>query len=307
MDTMKRLLLPVLIGSILLAVVISGCFEKGNGPSTSAPNVNSEQIKALSLSAAKNVTTYKFSIDTTQNMEMINNTSGLTSNVTMITTAQGATDFKAKAASVTQTLKAYQGQDTNSTSVESSTYVINDTIYVKFGNNWTSVKMPDAAQFWESQNMILAQTDMINASQVQIAGTETVDGVKCYGLKVTPSLPVYAAILYEHVGSVLPVMYMNLTELYNSGTSDWAAWTTQDTHLLKKSTMDVAFTVTAKVLGATPTEVGNTEIKVNLASTSDFSDFNSPVQIALPPAAKSATVMTATPVTTTPVSAPSAA
>ena len=80
------------------------------------------------MSAAKNVTTYKFSIDTTQNMEMINNTSGLTSNVTMITTAKGATDFKAKAASVTQALKADQGQGTNPTSVESSTYVINDTI-----------------------------------------------------------------------------------------------------------------------------------------------------------------------------------
>ena len=305
---MKRLLLPVLIGSILLAVVISGCSEKGDSPSTSAPNVNPEQIKALSLSAAKNVTTYKFSIDTTQNLEMINNTSGLTTNVTMITTAQGATDFKAKAARVIQTLKAYQGQGTNSTSVESSTYVINDTIYVKFGNNWTSVKMPDTAQFWESQNMILAQTDMINASKVQVAGTETVDGVNCYRLKVTPSLPVYAAILYEHVGSVLPVMYMNLTELYNSGTADWAVWITQgNTHLLKKSTMDVAFAVTAKALGATPAEVGNTEIKVNLASTSDFSDFNSPVQIALPPEAKSATVMTATPVTTTPVSAPLAA
>ena len=304
---MKRLLLPALIGSILLAVVIFGCFEKGNGPSISAPNVNPEQIKALSLSAAKNVTTYKFSIDTTQNMEMINNTSGLTSNVTMIMTAKGATDFKAKAASVTQALNAYQGQGTNSTSVESSTYVINDTIYVKFGNNWTSVKMPDAAQFWESQNMVLAQTDMINASQVQVAGTEAVDGISCYRLKVNPTLPVYAAILSEHVGAVLPVMYMNLTELYNSGTADWTAWITQDTHLLKKSTVDVAFTVTAKALGATPADIGNTEIKVNLASTSDFSYFNSPVQITLPPETKSSTVMTATPATTTPVSAPSAA
>jgi len=304
---MKRFLLPVLIGSILLAVAISGCSEKGTGPSTSAPNVNPEQIKAASLSAAKNVTAYKFSVDTSQKMVMINNTSGLSSNITMITTAHGATDFKAKAASVTQTLKAYQGQGTNSTSVESSTYVINDAIYVRLGNNWTSVKMPNAAQFWDSQNMVLAQTDMINASQVQIAGTETVDGARCYKLKVTPSLPVYAAILSEHVGAVLPVMYMNLTELYDSGTADWTAWITQDAHLLKKSTVDVAFTVTAKALGATPAEVGNTEIKINLASTSDFSEFNSPVQIALPPEARSTTVMTATPATTTPISTSSAA
>ena len=103
------------------------------------------------------------------------------------------------------------------------------------------------------------------------------------------------------------MMYMNLTELYNSGTADWTAWITQDTHLLKKSTVDVAFTVTAKALGATPADIGNTEIKVNMASTSDFSYFNSPVQITLPPEAKSSTVMTATPAATTPVSAPSAA
>jgi hypothetical protein len=281
---MKKLLLLALA---LAVVAFSGCMEKGPGTSTSAPNAT--ELKTMMIDSGKTLKSYDFDLESTQNIVITNRSASTanTTNVAITASGQGSVNLTGRVMSVSSTMNVISDSAKNVTPVKTETYFINNTIYSMVDNNWTKLQIPDASLLWAQQNMVAQQSELINASKITVAGSETVNGQDCWKVTVVPDINVYAAVLSQQMGSSLPLAYMNLTEIYQSGTVEWTTWVTKDTNLLIKNDIKMAFTITPETMGLSPA-AGDFQMKVNLQSVMDFKDFNQPIHVVLPAGAYSA-------------------
>ncbi|HWQ18834.1 MAG TPA: DUF6612 family protein [Methanotrichaceae archaeon] len=279
---MKKL---ILLALALVVVAFSGCI--GNGPGESAPNAT--ELKTMAIESAMKLKSYNFDLESTQNIVITNRSASTanTTNVAITASGQGSVNLTGRVMSVTSTMNVISDSANNVTPVETQTYFINDTIYSMVGNNWTRLQVPESDLLWQQQNMVAQQSELLNASTITVAGSETVNGLDCYKVTVVPDINVYAAILSQQMGSSLPLAYINLTELYQNGTEEWTAWITKDTHLLTKNDIRLVFTITPETMGLSPA-AGDFQMKVNLQSVMNFKDFNQPIHVVLPAAAYSA-------------------
>jgi len=279
---MKKLLLLALA---LVVVAFSGCME--NGPGESAPNAT--ELKTMAIDSAKNLNSYNFDLESIQNIVITNRSASTanTTNVAITAAGHGSVNLTGRAMNVVSTMNVISDSAQNATPVQTETYFINDTIYSMVDNNWTRLQVPEAGLLWEQQNMVLQQSELLNASTITVAGSETVNGQDCWKVTVVPDINVYAAILSQQMGSSLPLAYMNLTELYQSGTVEWTSWITKNAHLLTKNDIRMAFAITPETMGLSPA-TGDFQMKVNLQSVMNFRDFNQPIHVVLPAGASSA-------------------
>ncbi|MDM7912040.1 MAG: hypothetical protein QUS09_02995, partial [Methanotrichaceae archaeon] len=188
----------------------------------------------------------------------------------------------------------------NATSGRSETYILNDTVYMGVDGNWTSFKLPNADLIWDRQNMVKNQAELLNNSEIELLGSENLDGQDTYKVKVVPDMETYSVVLSEQVGSVLPVAVLNISEMFRNSTLEWTSWITKDTHLLKKNEVQMNLVVTPESMGLPTNQTGDFEMRVDAASTIIFSDFNQPVEIILPEGAENATVIPLLPAPTIP-------
>lgn len=290
---MKRLLLIL----ALIAVAFSGCTEKG--PSAKEPTPG--EIKTLMIDSVANLSSYKFNIESAQQIDVTNRSikDGNVSTIKVMTVGNGAVNLTGRAMGVVQSLNIISDNN-NTTSGRSETYILNDTIYMSMDGNWTALKLPDADLIWIRQNIVMNQAELINNSQIELVGSEVVNGQDAYKVKVVPSMNTYAAVLSEQVGSILPVAALNITEVYKNSSLNWVSWITKDTHLLEKNEIQMGLVVTPETIGMKANETGDFEMHVNTDATTTFSSFNQPVNIVLPEEAKNAKVMAVLPAPSTP-------
>jgi hypothetical protein len=298
---MKRLLLVF----ALIAVAFSGCMEKQQsteGPSAGQPSA--DEIKALMIDSVNNLDSYRFNTESTQQIEVFNRSTkdGNISTITVTSVGDGAVDLAGRAMELAQSLNIVS-ENNNATSGKSETYILNDTVYMGVDGNWTSFKLPNADLIWDRQNMVKNQAELLNNSEIELLGSENVDGQDTYKVKVVPDMETYSVVLSEQVGSVLPVAALNLTEMYRNSTLEWTSWITKDTHLLKKNEIMMNLTVTPETMGMPTNETSDFEMRINAAATTVFSDFNQPVEIILPEGARNATVVTLLPAPAVPQAA----
>lgn len=293
---MKRLLLIL----ALVAVAFSGCMERGPSEKELSPG----EIKNLMIDSVANLDSYRFNIESTQQIDVFNRSTNdeNVSTIKVTTVGDGAVNLTGRAMGVIQSLNIVS-ENNNATSGRSETYILNDTIYMSMDGNWTSLRLPSADLIWDRQNMVRNQAELINSSDIELQGSEVVDGQDTYKVKVVPNMNTYAAVLSEQVGSILPVGALNLTEMYRNSSLNWVSWITKDTHLLKKNEVQMSLVVTPETIGIPTNETGDFEMHVNAAATTVFSDFNEPVEIVLPEGAKNATVMTILPTPSVPQAA----
>lgn len=280
---MKRLLLIL----ALVAVAFSGCTEK---------SPSAEEIKTLMIDSVKNLDSYKFSTESSQHIEVFNRSinESNASTIDVNTMGEGAVNLTGRAMGLMQKVNLVS-ENKNASTVESETYIFNDTIYTMIDGNWTRLMLPNADLIWSRQNMVRNQAELLNHSQIELLGSENIDGQDTYKVKVTPDMNAYAAVLAEQVGSLLPVSALNLTEMYKNSSVEWTSWITKDTHLLKKNEINMNLTVTPETVGLPVESAGNFEMLIDVSATTLFKDFNQPVEIVLPEGARNATVLTIAP------------
>ena len=259
--------------------------------SASGSQTAEDKLKMDMVNSAKNLNSYNFSLESSQNIIITNPSANNTSIVIITSFGKGSVNLTGKEMSVISTINASSNSSKNATPVQAETYFINDTIYSKADNNWTRLLMPNSSELWNQQNMVKQQAEMLNDSNIVSAGLDTVNGQNCYKIKVIPNETVYAAILSQQMGSSLPLADMNLTELFKNSTMEWTSWITRDTNHLAKNDIKMAFTITPEIIGLSPV-VANFEMKVNLQAKMLFRDFDKPMNITLPDNATNAPTLT---------------
>ncbi|NYT01239.1 MAG: hypothetical protein GKC10_00530 [Methanosarcinales archaeon] len=289
---MKRIILAL----ALVAVAFCGCMEKG--PAPGGEELNATQIKQLMVSSVENQNSYRFSLDTEQTLEIINQSDLQEEPVKILITSsgKGAIDVDARAMSMEMNNTAVPENDReNQTSTTMEMFFINDSIYMKLDDNWTKLMMPSPDEIWERQNMVKNQVELLNNSELTFEGMESIDGEECYRLTVVPDMSAYATILSEQLGSSIPLAFMNITQLYESTEMEETVWLTRETNFLKKSDVKMNLAITPEIMNLPPELVGNITMNIDMTATMLFSDFNQPMDIVLPEEARTAAEMPAMP------------
>ncbi len=273
---MKKLLLLL----ALMVVAFSGCLEEKPSP---------EELKAMMIESVEEIETAAFTLDMEQTIKVINHseTNRSLRTMTFETSSAGfgvlnVTDHAMKMTMVTTT----SSEETGEIVSEMEVYMKGDTMYTNVDGNWT--KMPGMPEeMWDQQNQVKTQAELLNASQIKLAGSEKVNGEAAYKVKVIPDTETFTMILSQQMGS-MPFYTMNMTEIFEESDMEWTTWISKESHLPLKNHVYLELTMTADMMGLPVSEMGDVEMDLESDSTVVYSDYNVPVEIVVPEEAMAA-------------------
>ncbi|VVB67260.1 Uncharacterised protein [uncultured archaeon] len=271
-DEMKRLLLVL----VLIAVAISGCTEKA--PSGTKESVGN--IKTLTIKSADNLSTYSLKSSVTQTMKL--NAAGINATPEKETAISESAEtvasvnlsgFQAKASGLTKSVLELPGQPANSSSTQADVYQIGNSTYVKDEKGqWTHLKDPrSAAEIWGegNNNQVRSLALMINQSQTESIGSETIDGVDTIKLKILIGKGDYDNLYNTALGTAARLVQyplftpsVNSKELNETASMEKLIWISKDTYLPKKYQSSLSFKMTPEVIGSLDPSTGQM-IKLN--------------------------------------------
>jgi len=194
---------------------------------------------------------------------------------------EGAVNLTALNMSISTMQKVSSGPEALP-SMQREIYVIRDMAKVKLDGSWSQAALQDSKYFWERQNVAEKQAMSLNRSQLVLSGSEMVDGQDCNRIDVAPDMQAYESMLFEQLGSMLPLAYMNLTKLYKNSAVNWTLWVSKDDGLPRMENVKMAFSVTPDIMELPSDQVQDFLIKIDLNITTRYRNYNQPVMITLP-------------------------
>ena len=308
---MKRLLMIILI---LAALAISGCMESQDQPEKSI-----EELKVLSLSAAENLTSY--SLQSTMSRTRTLNAIGANAtaeNATIIkegaqTTAIVNLSGQQAHARGSTTIEAEQpGLEKNTTTTEADVYQLGNSTYILESGNWTRLLDPRTAEeIWGlgRNNQVMSMAETFNLSQVELAGSENIDGTDAYKLRIVTAEAENNDAIYDSAFSMAaslvsyPMLMpsVNRTELNETGMVEKTLWISKSTYLPVKYQSKMGYTMTPMIIGGLDIntsqmtmfnesiEMGAVEVSVETTDT--YYDFDKQLTITPPAEALDAVVI----------------
>jgi len=273
---MKRIIFVLAI----FVIAFAGCI--GGGPST-------EELKLMMVDPVKDMSSYRFTMDMEQEVEIFDLSVANESNsMKMTSRSVGAGDVNLTDKSMKMSISSVtSSDDMEDVTTDMEMYFISDTIYMTFDGNWTQLKIPLPEEMWDKQNQVKIQIELLNESAIELIGSEKINGTDCYKLKVVPDMDTYSKIFEEQFGSTPPVG-VNLTALYENMEMKWDVWLAKDTHLPMKYQIYVNYIITPDMIEQQNNETKPFKMDAMLGATMNFYDFNQPIIVELPEEAKSA-------------------
>jgi hypothetical protein len=170
-------------------------------------------------------------------------------------------------------------------------YLINDTMYVKGDiqdsdldpNTWYKEVLPaaDLATMWTSQDVGSQVQILLDSATLQIVGTEDVNGISCYKLKINPNMDKLMAYLNASGNDLADVGITNAAQAFKQ--LDLTLWVNKTNYLPAK--MDLAISIAMDSQGQS--------MNITMTMSQTFNKVNQPVTITLPAAAQSAVTLPA--------------
>lgn len=166
--------------------------------------------------------------------------------------------------------------ETEETSVIKA-YILGDIAYVGLVSevsptDWAKGDVSE--DFWEVQNYLNQQVELLHDAEVTIVGTEKVGGFSCYVAEISPDEDNLLSFMKERIEKNLP---FEITEDSISNYSQ-KGWYAKDSFFPMKSHQEFDFTF----------DLGEDELTAHYIIEMLFSDYNKPVSIELPPEAEDA-------------------
>lgn len=274
----------ILITLALLAFQISWA----NAQANEAPGAY--QLKDLVIDAALNLTTYSYAVNSETNASYFNSSS--LGNVTVISKSEGAVDMQNEAARSSMFLETIPDEGASKVDLL-EIYFINGSDYTNWNGNWSRNAVSNITEGMKVNNEIMQQVNLINLSDMEIVGTQDLDGNEAYVLRGSPHAQLYEAYLslalvsaYASSPISLPGEILrasrniNETKLADNGQMVTTIWIDKETHLLKKNVIVTKVLATPEILNLSGSE--DFMITAETTETSTFTDFGVPVMIALP-------------------------
>ncbi|MGD9118335.1 MAG: hypothetical protein PVJ08_06340 [Dehalococcoidia bacterium] len=272
--------------SLLLVMALS-FIACGGGEFPPAQEIIDGAVQALD-----DIQTYEFEMDIAMNMGA--ESEGETMEMTMEADYGGALDLD------NQQMRLDMDLNIEMTGEEDTAGTIE--LYLIDGNGYSMADVPGVDPVWEKEEvsqtdweavlevMMLAepQLELLEASEVDVIGSESVKGVDCYVLRLTPDMEQLWATAGQQAALGFteemgwPSFSAEVLEQasYNFSVKQWIA---KDTYYLMKVDIDMDLELTAEAMGM-PEEEGVATIAIVLKILAY--NYNQPVSIELPPEAE---------------------
>ena len=276
-----------LVVVLLLAVLLLSGSACGGGPLV---GILAEEIRDEAIAAEAELDTCQFDMDMTMDMRIVMD--GETFDSAMVMDAEGAIDKQNEEMYMDMTMiMEMTGEEDMEMSM--ALYIVEDWMYV--GQEmpgepatWLKMLMPEGMweQISEQYDIVAQQVDILLDVEVQLVGTETVDGTECYVLEVIPSMEkLWALMQLAGAEEGLPPG-LDFEELI----TDFSIrqWIAKDTYFTLKTTVERTMVFTPESLGIPPELAGEFDATADMAITITMHHINEPVTIELPPEAADA-------------------
>jgi hypothetical protein len=277
---MRKILAMSLVLVTLLAFSACG----GDGSPTA------QEIADRAIQAQDDIRTYEFEMDMT--IDMAGEAEGEAFEATIGMDYSGALDTDNKEMRLMATATAVlPGEDETETALEA--YLIDGTGYSRQTSPGTEsvwekeeLSGTDWDETWEGiiEMMSLAkpQLELLEEAEAEVIGSETVEGVDCYVLRLTPDMDRLWDTLMQQAtlgfgGNLgLPDFSQEIFDesSYNLSVEQWVA---KDTYFLMKVEIDMSIALDAETMG-----VEEGEMSFDTAMTMLAYNYNQPVSIELP-------------------------
>lgn len=171
-------------------------------------------------------------------------------------------------------------------------YFINGKEYWKEGDNWTEFILNDSGAVMEDYNDLPGQAELLNYSDMIITGSEEIEGLDCYKITAEPIAAVQKAIIGTQIFASYLASPFSLPDEFEADDFDFentsiiensdvsvTAWVSKNDSLLRRMSIDSSLNLTPAILKIYEQ---NFTIQSTLHETTDYTDFDQPVQIELP-------------------------
>ena len=267
---LKTILLCTATGLSILILALGSTILFSSGISAAA-------IKTLTLQAADTITSYRF----TMQMTMAYAATQYGMNYSTLLYGTGAVDL------IHHSLQMHNTVSMTSLSSLAMTidyYLVNNTLYMTMQNGsqgatWMKMNATTTNQQWSALNQIQNQLVMLQNSTVERLPDDTIDGVPCQVLKITPDVATLLQYLLSQQATQsmqTPQITPEMIQLYKNmiTTLTVKCWTSVDTHLVQQVTQNI----TMNMMG----------MSMTMNCILHFYDYNIPLSIILPEEAKNA-------------------
>lgn len=268
---------------ILMVAAFAGCSQEELSP---------EELKQTIVETAEKIDTYKFDM----NMKMstvISNESG-SIEMTTLSSGNGVVDQEnGKMVMKLKTNMTGLGKD-KSFGTEMEMYYIGNELYMKmdigipeFPARWMKMEIPE--DYLESQNQLEQQLELLNASEIEVLGSERIDGIDCYVLKVTPDMEKLWEVISNKPGTGEQVKELgdfNLGDIIKETSVKY--WIAKDTKFPMKTFTKMKMEFTSESLNISDSVTEELFMTMDSEVEVKYYDYNEPVEIELPKEAKNA-------------------
>ncbi|HEY87022.1 MAG TPA: outer membrane lipoprotein-sorting protein [Dehalococcoidia bacterium] len=269
---------------LIMVLSFTACTNGTGEAEERAASPSAQEIVSYAVDSLDDIKTSQFEMNMT--MAMAGEAEGETFEATMVMDFNGTLDLENGRMGMDITMNvATPGEDKIEMAV--ATYLLDDFVYMmmdlpEVGPMWMKLEMPEVA--WEEMNQVESQIGLLEASQVKIIGSETIDGIDCYVLQLTPDMEQLWQVVMQQAEvageEIVDIPGEFLEEVFRS--SSVKQWIAKDTYFLTKAQIDMVAELTPEALGS-PQEEGLVTMEIALDLL--FYNYNQSVSIVLPPEA----------------------
>lgn len=260
----------------------------------SAQEGSIQQLKQTTENSAKNLTTYNYS-RSAETMLVYSNDS-LRKEYDVYKTTEGKIDL----ANQTGWWSSKLNDEETGEILTWEGYFVNGTEYWKENQNWTKITVNDTSQVLQAYNELPGQVSLIKYSDMKIMGTEKMQGEDCYKIMGSPIKSIYTGIIgLQLLAAYFPSPFPMPSELKNAtfdiGNASLIdnsriilnAWISKNDSTLRRLDINTSLTVTPETLNLS---LPDFRIISTMNESTVYNNFGSPVEIALPKEAQSASL-----------------
>ena len=264
---------------VVLAILATACAVSAQQPSI-------DQLKQMMENSAMNLTTYTYSRSETSDFQFSN--ASLKTEFDAYKSTEGQVDLVNKSGSWSSNLTDEESKEV----LNWEGYFVDSSEYWKQGQNWTKFPVNDTAGMMENYNEIPGEVNLIKYSNLEIVGSEKLQGEDVYKLVGTPFEFICKGIcglqlLSAYIQSPLPLpeklrngtLDFNSTNLENNSQTVLTVWVTKDKYLLKRVDINSSLTVTPEILNISSPDF---KIVSTLNESTVYNNFGTHLDIVLP-------------------------
>jgi hypothetical protein len=280
-----------LLLALALMIPLAGCSDDDGGNSA---EISEATLIEKVISSSANIETCQFTMQMTMDISSKGDGESLDMNLSYggtgkIDNANQQMEMKMNVDMDMNMLGMDMDQD-----MDMEMYFIGNMMYMMtssdlMGSEWTKSSLPEETG-WESQDLVAQQTELLQGASLDISDGGMVNGVSCYKVEIIPNMLTLYETLMQQPGMSTEGLPegMNITDLMDMikeiGVTQWYA---KDTFFPMKSDMSMTMVMNSEDMDPSGM-MGDMEMGMDMTMNMEFSNYNEPVSIELPPEAANA-------------------